>query len=67
MTAAAVVNERVRMEERGRTCDDDDGGGRGSFATGMRLRPRSVNPREDENETRRRRTHRRRGGGPYLP
>jgi hypothetical protein len=27
-TAAAVVNERVRMEERGRTCDDDDGGER---------------------------------------
>ena len=54
-TAAAVVNERVRMEERGCTCDDDRGGG--SFATGMRLRPRSANPREDENEMRRRRTH----------
>jgi hypothetical protein len=53
-----MVNERVRTEERGRTCDDDDDGGeRGSFATGMRLRPRSVNPREDENETRRKRTH----------
>jgi hypothetical protein len=25
-TAAAVVNERVRMEERGCTCDDDRGG-----------------------------------------
>jgi hypothetical protein len=27
MTAAAVVNERVRMEERGRTCAAADGGG----------------------------------------
>jgi hypothetical protein len=26
-TAAAVVNERVRMEERARTCEDEDGGG----------------------------------------
>ena len=25
MTATAVVNERIRMEERGRTCDDDRG------------------------------------------
>jgi hypothetical protein len=33
-------------------------GGRGSFATGMRRRPRCANPRQDENETRRmRRTH----------
>jgi hypothetical protein len=56
-TAAAVVNERVRMEERARTCDDEDGG-RGSFATGMRRRPRCANPRQDENETRHtRRTH----------
>jgi hypothetical protein len=45
------------MEERGRTCDDGGGGGRGSFTTGMRLRPWSANPREDENEMRRRRTH----------
>ena len=27
-TAVVVVNERVRMEERGRTCDDDDRGER---------------------------------------
>jgi hypothetical protein len=27
-TAAAVVNERVRMEERARTCDDEHGGER---------------------------------------
>jgi hypothetical protein len=44
------------MEERGRTCNDDDRG-RGSFATGMRRRPRCANPRQDDNETRRRRTH----------
>jgi hypothetical protein len=25
-TAPAVVNERVRMEERARTCEDEDGG-----------------------------------------
>jgi hypothetical protein len=48
-TAAMVVNERFQSEERGHTCDaTTTGGRRGSFATGMRLRPRSANPREDE-------------------
>jgi hypothetical protein len=70
-TTAAVVNERVWMEERARTCEDEEGG-RGSFATGLRRRRGCVNPSQDGNETqRRRRTDGRdggvRGGGrPYL-
>jgi hypothetical protein len=52
---AAAVNERVRMEERARTCEDEDMG-RGSFATGLRRRCGCANPRKDGNETRRRGT-----------
>jgi hypothetical protein len=51
----AAVNERVWMEERAPTCEDEDGG-RGSFATGLRRRCGCANPRKDENETRRRGT-----------
>jgi hypothetical protein len=45
-TAASVVNERVRMEERDRTCEDDDRG-EGSFATGLRRRGGCANPSQD--------------------
>ena len=50
------MNERVRMEERARTCEDEEDGGRGSFATGLRRRRGCANPRKDGNETRRRGT-----------
>jgi hypothetical protein len=47
-TAEAVVNdeERFWMEERDRTCEDDDGG-RGTFATGLRRRGGCANPSQD--------------------
>jgi hypothetical protein len=70
-TTTAVVNERVRIEEIARTCEDEDGG-RGSFATGPRRRRGCANPSQDGNETRRRRRTDGRGGGvrgggrPYL-
>jgi hypothetical protein len=73
-TAASVVIERVRMEERDRTCEDDDGG-RGSFATGLRRRGGCANPSQMDchgKETRRRRRRHgwdggvRGGGRPYL-
>jgi hypothetical protein len=48
-TAAAVVNERARMEDIPHTSED---GGRGSIATGLRRRRGCTNPSEDGNETR---------------
>jgi hypothetical protein len=47
---AVAVNERVRMEERARTFEDEEDRGRGSFATGLRRRG-CANPRNDGNET----------------
>ena len=73
-TAASVVNERVQMEERDNTCEDDDGG-RCSFATGLRRRGGCANPSQMDchgKETRRRRRRHgwdggvRGGGRPYL-
>jgi hypothetical protein len=44
------------MEVRARTCEDEEDGGRGSFATGLRRRRGCANPRKDGNETWRRET-----------
>jgi hypothetical protein len=49
-SVAAAVNERVRMEERARTFEDEEDRGRGSFAAGLRRRG-CANPRNDGNET----------------